>query len=354
MKQILIKNKKEACSIYIEYGSIKKNLENIISKKNKKIFLIDSKVFFIFTKIKNFKKNNYIKINCSEKIKNFKHYHALCEKILKFKIDRNTEIIAIGGGTLGDLAGFISSTILRGVNLTLFPTTLLSQVDSSIGGKNGINTKYGKNLVGTFYQPKQVFIDPKILSTLPKRQILSGYAEIVKHSLINDEKFFNWLNKNSPKIFSLNKEILTEAVYKSILIKRKYVVKDEKEKLSDKYSRSNLNFGHTFGHALEAYYRYNNKLTHGEAISIGMIIAAKISYKLNYLSLKKLNKIIDHFKSNKLPIFDKKMFDKKIFQIIEIDKKNFNGNISFVLLSNIGKSFLKKKINLDEIDKLLK
>ena len=354
MKKIVYKNEKEAYSINIEYGSIVKNLENLILKKNKKIFLIDSKVFYIFKKIKNFKKNNFIKIDCSEKIKNFKNYYTLCEKILKFGIDRDTEIISIGGGTLGDLSGFIASTILRGVDLTLFPTTLLSQVDSSVGGKNGINTKYGKNLVGTFYQPKQVFIDPEVLSTLPKRQILSGYAEIVKHSLINDKKFFNWLNKNSQKIFILNQKILTEAIYKSILIKIKYVSKDEKEKLNNKYSRSNLNFGHTFGHALEAYYKYNTKLTHGEAISIGMIIAAKISYKLNYLSLRKLDIIMNHFKSNKLPIFDSKMFDKKIFKIMEIDKKKFNGYINFVLLSDIGESFIENNINLDKIKKLLK
>ena len=182
-----------------------------------------------------------------------------------------------GGGTLGDLSGFIASTILRGIDLILFPTTLLSQVDSSIGGKNGINTNSGKNLVGTFYQPKFVFIDPKMLKTLPKREILSGYAEIIKHGIINDIKFFNWLNKNSKKILTLDNKILTEAIYKSIIIKRKYVLKDEKENLKNINSRAILNFGHTFGHVIEQTNDYKTNLNHGEAVAIGMVMASKLS-----------------------------------------------------------------------------
>ena len=170
----------------------------------------------MFKKLKNYKKQNYIIINCSEKIKSFPYYAKISEKILKLGIDRNYTLIAIGGGTLGDLSGFIASTVLRGIKLILIPTTLLSQVDSSVGGKNGINTKEGKNLVGTFYQPTKVLIDPSILSTLPKRELRSGYAEIIKHSLINDKKFFDWLNENSEHIFKLNNKILSQAIYKSI------------------------------------------------------------------------------------------------------------------------------------------
>lgn len=354
IKKINIKTKNERYSIKIEPNSIIKNLKNIISKNKKLIFLIDKKVFYIFKKLQNYKKQNYILIDCSEKIKNFEHYSNITEKILKIGIDRNSTIISIGGGTLGDLSGFIASTILRGVDLILIPTTLLSQVDSSIGGKNGINTKSGKNLVGTFYQPKLVLIDPSILSTMSRREILSGYAEIVKHSLINDKIFFNWLNKNSKKIFKFDSKIITEAIYKSILIKKKYIIADEKEKLKNKNSRAILNFGHTFGHALETYYKYNKKLTHGEAISIGMIIAAKISYELKYLSYLNLKKIIDHFKSNKLPINEKKMYDKKIFEFIKKDKKNINGKLTFVLINNIGSSFLSNKLTLEKIKKIIK
>ena len=353
-KKITLKTKDKIYSINIEPNSIVKNLNKIINTNNNAVFLIDRKVFYIFKKLKNYKKQKYLIIDCSEKLKSFSNYAKISEKILNFNIDRRAKIVAIGGGTLGDLSGFIASTILRGIDLILFPTTLLSQVDSSIGGKNGINTKSGKNLVGTFYQPKLVYIDPKILKTLSKREILSGYAEIIKHGIINDIKFFNWLNKNSKKILTLDNKILSEAIYKSIIIKRKYVLKDEKENLKNNNSRAILNFGHTFGHALETYYKYNKKLTHGEAISIGMIIAAILSYKLGYLPFNQLNNIKNHFKLNNLPMSDNKMFNEKIFKIIEKDKKNDNKKINFVLTKKIGSAFLSDNINLDKIKKTLK
>ncbi len=353
IKKIKITTKENTYSIEIEANSINKNLKKILSKNKKVVFLIDKKVFHIFKKLKNYKKYNYICISCSEKIKNFKFYENLTQKILKIGIDRNSLIVAMGGGTLGDLSGFIASTILRGIDLILIPTTLLSQVDSSIGGKNGINTDYGKNLVGTFYQPKLVLIDPDILSSLPKRELRSGYAEIIKHSIINDQRFFKWLDINSHLIFKLNSRILTEAIYKSILIKRKFVIKDEKERLKNKYSRAMLNFGHTFGHALETYYKYDNKLTHGEAISIGMNIAAILSNKLNYLSNKNLNKINLHLKNNKLPIYDKEMYNNKIFEIIKKDKKNIDGRINMILINKIGNVFINNKLDLISIKKLL-
>ncbi len=353
LKKINISTKEQKYSIEIETNSIQKKIENIICNNNNVIFLIDKKVFSIFKKIKNYQNQKFININCSEKIKSFQSYTEICNKILKLGVDRKSTLVALGGGTLGDLSGFIASTMLRGINLILIPTTLLSQVDSSIGGKNGINTNYGKNLIGTFYQPKSVIIDPHILSTLPKRELRSGYAEIVKHSLIYDQNFFNWLENNSKKIFNLNYEALAKAIYKSILIKKQYILKDEKEQLKNKYSRAILNFGHTFGHALEAYYNYNNKLTHGEAISIGMIIASRISNKLNYLSHKEFIRIKKHFISNNLPIEDIKMYDKKIFQIITKDKKNFDGELKFILIRNIGNAFIKQKLTLNDIKKLI-
>lgn len=352
-KKIILKTKNDIYSINIEPNSITKNLKKIISKNKKTVFLIDKKVLYIFKQLNNYKNQNYIVIDCSEKIKNFNHYAKISEKILSFNIDRDSKIISIGGGTLGDLSGFIASTILRGVDFFLFPTTLLSQVDSSIGGKNGINTKNGKNLVGTFYQPKSVFIDPKVLLTLPKREIISGYAEIIKHGLINDQNFFKWLDNNAQRILNLDIKVLSQAIYKSIMIKRKYILSDEKEKLKNINSRSILNFGHTFGHALETYYKYNKKLTHGEAVFIGMITASTISYKLKYLSLDQLNKIKNHFKLNKLPMSDKKIYDLEIFRIIERDKKNVNGNINFVLLKKIGSAFLSNNLTVQKIKKFL-
>lgn len=353
VKKIKIQNKNINYLIEIESNSISKNINKIISDNKKVVFLIDKKVFNEFKKIKNYKKQNYIIVNCSEKIKNFNFYFDLIIKILKIGINRDSVIVAIGGGTLGDLSGFVASTILRGVDLILIPTTLLSQVDSSIGGKNGINTEFGKNLVGTFYHPKKVLIDPRILTTLPLRELKSGYAEIVKHSIISDEKFFNWLDKNSKSVFNLNFKVISQAIYKSIIIKRKFVLKDEKEKLKNRYSRAILNFGHTFGHALETYYNYNKKLTHGEAISIGMTVAAKISNRLNYLNDKNLEKIICHFKNNKLPTYDEKMYDIKIFDTIKKDKKNNGDIINFILINKIGNAFLSKNLSINKIKKIL-
>ena len=354
IKKININIKKNSYSIHIENNSIIKNLEKIIFKNKKVIFLIDKKVFYIFKKLKNYKYQNFILVECSEKVKSFNKFSQISEKILNIGVDRNSLIVAIGGGTLGDLSGFIASTLLRGIDLILVPTTLLSQVDSSIGGKNGINTRNGKNLIGTFYHPKAVFIDPAILKTLPKREILSGYAEIVKHGIINDLDFFKWLEKNCKKILSLSNVSLSQAIYKSILIKKNYVIKDEREKLKDNNSRAILNFGHTFGHALEAFYKYSEKLTHGEAVSIGMIIASTISHKLNYLSFRDLKRIKQHFISNKLPVSDSKMYDKKIFEIIKKDKKNVGDKINFILLKKIGAAFISDKLNFEKIVKIVK
>lgn len=353
IKKIIIKSKETKYSIAIESNSIIKNINKIISENKRVIFLIDKKVFYKFKNIKNYKQQNFFVINCSEKIKSFNFYTNITKKILKLGIDRNSLIVAMGGGTLGDLSGFLASTLLRGLDLILIPTTLLSQVDSSIGGKNGINTVYGKNLVGTFYHPKSVIIDPSILKSLPLREIKSGYAEIVKHGLINNSKFFKWLDKNSKLIFKLNSKIITEAIYNSVLIKKKYVLKDEKEKLKNVNSRAILNFGHTFGHALETYYNYNKKLTHGEAISIGMSIASKISNKLGYLDEINYNKIIFHFQNNKLPTYDEKTHDKKIFKIISKDKKNLGDKINFILLNKIGSAFMYNKLSIKEIKKII-
>ena len=282
--KLFIKNKKLKTSILIKKNYISKFIKNI-AKKNEKVFcIIDSKIKINlnFNKQKNIK---IISIQCGEKIKTFDGYKNLAEKLIKNNVNRKSVIIAIGGGTLGDLAGFVASTVLRGLDFFLIPTTLLSQVDSSIGGKNGINTIYGKNLLGTFYQPKEVLIDISVLNSLPKKEIKSGYAEIIKHALIKDYSFFCWLEKNANKLLNLNKSILEKAIYKSIMIKLFYVKKDEKEFLLNNNSRAMLNFGHTIGHAIESHYNYK-KFNHGEAISIGMITEAKISNYLGLLSSK--------------------------------------------------------------------
>ena len=334
------------------YLAINANSLILINDNNKIIIVIDRNVEYLLKNIK-FKKNIFIiKIKGSEKIKNFNNYEILTKKILSFGVDRNSIVIAIGGGTIGDLSGFIASTILRGVKFVLMPTTLLSQVDSSIGGKNGINTNLGKNLIGTFYQPDEVFIDPKILESLPKKELQSGYAEVVKHALINDIFFFNWLDKNYKRIFEFEHNALVYTIHKSIKIKAKFIETDSKEILINNKSRALLNFGHTFGHALETLYGYNNKITHGEAISIGMIIASKLSNKLSTLKTSELIKITDHLCKVGLPIYDNKINNKKILSIIQKDKKNNDGKINLVLLKKIGKAYYSRNVNKKYIIKI--
>jgi len=351
-KKIKIKNGNSSYFVNIEYNSFKINLLKLI-KKEKIFIVIDKKVDYLLKKI--ILPNNVfvIKIESSEKIKSISSYHSLTKKVLSKGIDRNSVIIAIGGGTIGDLSGFVASTILRGVKFILMPTTLLSQVDSSIGGKNGINTSMGKNLIGTFYNPDAVYIDPKILSSLSKREIKSGYAEIIKHSLINDLSFFNWLDQNHKKIFSLEKNAIVYSIYKSVKIKSKYVVQDNKEKLINKNSRAILNFGHTFGHAIETFYNYKTKITHGEAISIGMIFASKLSKNLGYISIDELDKIINHFKRTGLPIRDNNINYKKILTILKKDKKNNNDKINLILLKKIGRAYFARNVNPKNIIEIL-
>ena len=353
IKNIKINNDNISTQIIIKNNFIKVYLKRLL-KNDKKVFcLIDSKlkkIFMDFVKIDNF---NCFYIKCGENIKNINTFKSISNKLLEKNIDRNSVLVSIGGGTLGDLSGFIASTILRGVDYVLVPTTLLSQVDSSIGGKNGINTKFGKNLIGTFYHPKEVIIDTNFIKTLPLREIKCGYAEIVKHSLIKDIRFFRWLEKNYIHLYNLNTNILQKAIYKSILIKLWYVGKDPYEKLTNKNSRSMLNFGHTIGHALEAYYDYK-KLNHGEAVSIGMIMEAKISNKLGYLKKLDLENIIKHFKLSKLKTFDKNINNNKIFNTIKKDKKNLNNNVNIILLNKIGNSFFSRNVELDLIKKIIK
>ena len=353
-KQILIKTKSKKYKIFIENGSINTYLKSELRNDSKKFIIVDSKVSKKIDKIIKNKKNVFlITVKGSEKLKSINSYWKIISKLLQKKIDRSSTIISIGGGTVGDLCGFISNTILRGVKFSLIPTTLLSQVDSSIGGKNGINSKYGKNLIGTFYQPDIVIIDPTILRSLPLKQLRSGYAEIVKHALINDKNFYIWLKKNLKNILLLKKNPLCYAILKSIKIKEKYVTSDEKENLVNSSSRAMLNFGHTIGHALESINKYRSNLTHGEAISIGMILAAKISYRMKNIRRSELDDIIYHFKQAGLPYSTKSMINNKLYKAITADKKNTNNKINLILLKKVGEAYYKRGLNITELKNLI-
>ena len=272
-----------------------------------------------------------------EKTKSFKYLEIILDKLLSKRIDRNALLVCMGGGVIGDLTGLIASITLRGIDFIQVPTTLLSQVDSSVGGKTAINSKYGKNLIGTFNQPRVVLISLSFLKKLPKRQLISGYAEILKYSLIKSKPFFDWLNVNGKKIINLNVQACSKAIKESCKIKSQIVSNDEKEK----GVREILNFGHTFGHALESLTGYSKKLNHGESIILGMYIAIKFSVFLGFCNKEIIKKYERHLENLniKYKIHDYKIKISPTLFIIHLrfDKKIKNKKIKFILLNDIGR-----------------
>ena len=357
--KIIINTKSKSYPIFFGNGILNKT-GKIIKQKlpaTKKVVIIyDKNIPKIFLKKlnKSLKKYNpkIYKITATEKTKNFMYAQRLIEKILKYNLSRSDCIISFGGGITGDLSAFVSNLTKRGIKFINIPTTLLAQVDASIGGKTAVNSQQGKNLIGTFYQPDFVLIDISILNNLPRREMICGYGEILKHALILDRNFFLWLCKNAKKIINdKNKKITKLAIYKSCKIKSKVVALDEKEK----NLRMILNYGHTFAHGFEAATNFSKKLNHGEAVLLGMIVASHLSNKIKLLPKNDLSLIKKHYAELKLPIKINKFFKKnkinKIVSFMQKDKKNSNGKINLILIKKIGKvskpviiNFSKSKI----------
>jgi 3-dehydroquinate synthase/shikimate kinase/3-dehydroquinate synthase len=326
----------------------KKNLINF----NKCFLLIDKKINSKkIKKITNSIKQKKIisKFNSSEKNKNINNIIKILNLLQQNNFNRNDCLIAVGGGITGDVGGFAASLFKRGLKFINIPTTLLAQVDSSVGGKTGVNTKFGKNLIGSFYQPCLVLADTTFLKTLPKREIVCGYAEILKHSIISNKKFFKYLNKNVENIFKLKSPYIEKAIFESCKIKREIVQKDENEK----NLRKILNFGHTFGHAYEASMNYSKKLNHGEAVILGIYSALRFSLVNKIISFTEFNIIKDHLDKTKLSYDIKKFFThkdtQKILSYMQKDKKNNSEKINLILLKKIGLVDLKKKFSVNQI-----
>ena len=293
--------------------------------------------------------NYYFKAN--ELNKNMNNINKILDILLNKNFSRDDCLISIGGGITGDISGFAASLFKRGLKFINIPTTLLSQVDSSIGGKTGINTRYGKNLIGSFYQPNLVISDTQFLKTLPKRELVCGYGEILKHSIIGSRKFYDFLNNNKTKILNLTSPFLEKSIYESCKIKKAVVEKDEKEK----GLRKILNFGHSFAHAYEATLGFSIKLNHGEAVILGMKTALDFSLKTKLMNQKDYYSIINHIDNSDLPSSVSKFFNqkdtKKILSFMAKDKKNRSNKINLVLLKKIGtpiinKEYSKKKLSL--------
>lgn len=343
MKSITVNLKTNNYDIMIEKG-ILNNAGHEIHKiyTNEKIAIVtDLNVFNLYGKIladsltlKGYS-YTFIVVDPGEKSKSLDSLKHLYDKLIEFGITRGDLIIAFGGGVIGDLAGFAASTYLRGIDYIQIPTTLLAQVDSSVGGKVAVNLDQGKNLVGSFYHPKLVIIDPNLLSTLPDKFIKDGMGEVIKYACIDDVAFY-WKLMNIKSKEDLFDNI-EDIIYASCNIKRKFVEKDDK----DTGLRMILNFGHTFGHALEKTFEFQ-KYTHGEAVSIGMYYITQISENVGYTKAGTANMIKEILINFNIDYSFPQVNMEDIKKIVLLDKKNISGTINLILLKNIGKAYIER------------
>jgi 3-dehydroquinate synthase len=280
-----------------------------------------------------------------EKTKSYQHLAELCDKLLGAGIERRDRIIAFGGGVIGDLAGFAAAILRRGVDFIQIPTTLLSQVDSSVGGKTGINSAHGKNLIGAFHQPLAVITDIALLDTLPKRELAAGYAEVAKYGLLGDAGFFDWLEGSAPAIMRGDSQARIHSIRKSCEAKAQIVAEDEHET----GVRALLNLGHTFGHALESATGYSQRLLHGEGVSIGMVQAFRFSERQHLCAPGTAERVAKHLKSVGLPIHASQIPGElpppaTLLEIMRQDKKAQGGRLTFILARGIGEAFIARDV----------
>lgn len=338
MKRLMIHGSTGDSSILI--GESLQNLQKYIASEHV-VIITDSNVRHLYGK--DFPPYEIIEIGIGEKIKNLDTVKAIYGRLLESETDRSSFIVGIGGGVVCDIAGFAASTYMRGVPFGFVSSTLLSQVDASVGGKNGVNFEGYKNMVGVFNQPEFVICDLNLLKTLPQKEILCGLAEVVKHAAISDSNLFSYLEKQDKKVLQLDEEVLEKAVHDSVLIKSGIVNRDEKEK----GERRKLNFGHTLGHAIE-------KITgapHGEAVSVGMVAASALSEKKGYLSREEKERIEGLLRKFQLPT-RVRLEGQRVLDAVRKDKKREGEEIHFVLLQGIGKAVVEK-ISVKELESLV-
>ena len=292
-------------------------------------------------------------VAAGEKSKGFATLETVTNDILKARLERGDAVIALGGGVIGDLAGFVAGIVRRGMNFIQIPTSLLAQVDSSVGGKTGINTAYGKNLVGVFNQPQLVLADTDILDTLSKREFAAGYAEVAKYGLIDQPEFFTWLENNWQDVFA-GGAARQQAIATSCRAKAAVVARDERET----GDRALLNLGHTFGHALETATNYDSsRLVHGEAVAIGMVLAHQFSARLGLISADIADRVEAHLKAVGLPVSMKEIAGlpsaEVLMSYIAQDKKVSRGSLTFILTRGLGQSFIAKDVNATDVEAFL-
>jgi 3-dehydroquinate synthase len=343
--EIKVLHKQEKSSYQIRFTD---NFNNLISKntnKYEKIAIVtDTNIYKLYRRYLANKNVLVIKINPGEKSKSNKTKMHIEELLFKYHFNRKSLLVAIGGGVVGDLAAFVASTYMRGIDLIHVPTSLIAIVDSSIGGKTGINNKLGKNLVGTFYNPREIIINKKFLKTLPQKEVTQGLAEIIKYGIISNKSLFLLLEKGNKDFLKNPEKVVNSIIKRCIMIKVKTVEDDFKE--SNK--RVILNFGHTIGHALEKHFSY--KKSHGECIGLGMLIESKISYSVKKLSkndYSRIKNVLDKFNLLNLKIH--KTDISKLIRHMKLDKKNKSSKITFSLPNKIGSMSKQKGIYSMEI-----
>jgi 3-dehydroquinate synthase len=291
-----------------------------------------------------------IVLPAGEETKDLDHFGRLAEEVLACGIERGSMLVALGGGVVGDITGFAAATLLRGIDFVQIPTTLLAQVDSSVGGKTAINAASGKNLIGAFYQPRLVLADTAVLATLPRRELLAGYAETVKYGLIRDAEFFAWCERQGNALCALEPEPLRHAIVTSCAMKAAVVAADEREE----GERALLNFGHTFGHALEAETGFSSRLLHGEAVALGMVLAFDFAARLEIAPAEDGARLRRHFAATGLPtrLADVGLAGTRpehLLAHMARDKKVRDGNITLILPRRIGDAFVMKNAPTDEL-----
>jgi 3-dehydroquinate synthase len=270
------------------------------------------------------------------------------DALVSNKLNRDATVLALGGGVVGDIAGFAAACYQRGVGYVQIPTTLLAQVDSSVGGKTGVNHSGGKNLIGAFYQPRAVISDTDVLATLPEREFKSGFAEVIKYGCVWDPMFFDWLDRNMQKLLERDAEALSYAIARSCTIKATVVARDERER----ELRAILNFGHTFGHAIEAATSYE-KYLHGEAVGLGMLIAVHLSHRLGMIDAKVLERVGDLLTRTGLPTKPPRIGTAKAHELMQMDKKVIAGQLRLVLLEKLGRAIITDRYDKAALDATL-
>jgi 3-dehydroquinate synthase len=297
--------------------------------------------------------HTHVEVAPGEGSKNYATFEKVCEALIAARIERNDLVVALGGGVIGDLAGFAAASVRRGLDFIQVPTSLLAQVDSSVGGKTGIDSPQGKNLIGAFHQPLLVLADTALLDTLPKREFIAGYAEMVKYGLLADSGFFLWLESNWQDVFSggAGRE---HAIAVACRGKAAIVARDERET----GERALLNLGHTFGHALEADAGFSGKLLHGEAVAIGIVMAFEFSARRGLISADAAARVIRHFKASGLPVRVTDVFNAppnvdRLMDLIAQDKKVKRGRLTFILVRGIGNAFVANDVDPAEVRSFL-